>query len=809
NPAWSVNGKTGMLESIDLKTLPGDLSDADTDNLTAEELDVKSLMATAYPDFSYGDMTSVYINSDLGIAAVALQAEGYADNGYVALIDTNSRELLIAIEVGCQPDMVCFTPDGTKILSANEGEPREGYESGTTDPLGSVSIITLDTDNLSASAVKTVDFTAYDSQREALVSAGVILAKGVSVSADLEPEYITATDTTVYVALQEANAIAVLDLDSGAFTGIYSLGYKDLSLEANAIDLIDDGDYVAKTYPDAIAAYMPDGISIYTVGGQTYILTANEGDSREWGSYSNESKTTLTASDGSTAEKVRTINADVTDGLPSGKTVLFGGRSFSIYQVSSGGLTQVYDSANDFEENTAKYVASYFNCSNDDNDYDSRSQKKGPEPETVTVGTVGSRTYAFIALERVGGIMMYDITDPSNAYFVNYINSRDYSEDPSSGASLSSDISPEGLYFISAEASASGTPILLAAFEVSGTVAAYAVGDTPAGHTYGKPVFRWATDHSSCTAVFTCSKCGDEETVTCTIAKETTAATAAENGSIVYTAACVFNNTEYSDEYSEIIPVTGTSGGSSGNAAEASGGSADNTAEASGGSNDSAAEVSGESDNNFTATQIVMQSLTDDVISDDLKAAGFDTVEKITSELQSQLVTLAEGYSAADSAVYDVQLRILTDGKWRDATEEDFPTEGIEVVIPYPDGTGKNIHDYFLIHMFAVTSARLNTVAGNTETPAVTEADDGIHVVLTGLSPILIGWTETSDNTAVPAYTATQTGTTDSGSTSATTAAAVAATGDTASIYRWILLALCGAGCAAGIGICKRKHTGR
>ncbi|MCD8046166.1 MAG: Ig-like domain-containing protein [Clostridiales bacterium] len=590
NTAWSVNGKTGMLEIIDLKTLTCDLSDADTDNLTAEELDVKSLMAEAYPDFFYGDMTSVSINSDLGIAAVALQAEGYADNGYVALIDTISRELLTAIEVGCQPDMVCFTPDGTKILSANEGEPREGYGSGTTDPLGSVSIITLDTDNLSASAVKTVDFTAYDSQREALVSAGVILAKGVSVSADLEPEYIAATDTTAYVVLQEANAIAVLDLDSGAFTGIYSLGYKDLSMEANAIDLIDDGDYVAKTYPDAIVAYMPDGISIYTVGGQTYILTANEGDSREWGSYSNESKTTLTASDGSTAEKVRTINADVTDGLPSGKTVLFGGRSFSIYQVSSGGLTQVYDSANDFEKNTAKYVASYFNCSNDDNDYDSRSQKKGPEPETVTVGTVGSRTYAFIALERVGGIMMYDITDPSNAYFVNYINSRDYLEDPSSGASLSSDISPEGLYFISAEASVSGTPILLTAFEVSGTVAAYAVGDTPTGHTYGEPAFHWATDHSSCTAVFTCSKCGDEETVNCTVTTATTAATAAENGSTVYTATCVFNNTEYSDEYSEVIAATGTSGGSAESA---------------------------------TVTQTVMQSLTDDVISNDLKAIGF------------------------------------------------------------------------------------------------------------------------------------------------------------------------------------------
>ena len=137
---------------------------------------------------------------------------------------------------------------------------------------------------------------------------------------------------------------------------------------------------------------------LYTVNGETYILTANEGDAREWGSgdteYVNEIKETLTAADGTQAEKVRVIDPEVTDGLPEGKNVLYGGRSFSIYKVEEDGLTQIYDSGSDFEEKTAAYLPGYFNCSNDDNDYDSRSAKKGPEPESVIVGTVDGKTYA-------------------------------------------------------------------------------------------------------------------------------------------------------------------------------------------------------------------------------------------------------------------------------------------------------------------------------------------------------------------------------------------------------------------------------
>lgn len=474
NQAWVVNGATGKLDILSLDQVTGGISE----KMSAKSLDIPAIIAKAAPDFQYGDMTSVAVHGEKGIVAVALQDVDYNKHGYAAILTTDG-ELLTMIEAGCQPDNIVFTPDGRKILVANEGEPREGIGEGIVDPAGSVTVITLDAADVQKSTAVTVDFEVFDSQRETLIADGIIMVKDNLPSVDFEPEYITATDQKAYIALQENNAIAVLDLDTKEYSGVYSLGYKDLSGEKDALDLVEDGVYEAKTY-DAVSSYMPDGIAVYETDGKTYILTANEGDAREWGDYCNEIKATVTATDGTEAENVRVINAEVTDGLPEGKTVLYGARSFSIYRVDNDGLTQVFDSGNDFEVKTAGYFPAYFNISNDDNAFDSRSPKKGPEPESVVIGKVEGRTYAFVALERIGGIMVYDITHPEKADFCNYINTRDFSEDPEAVEKLTGDIAPEGLAFIPAEDSHSATPVLLAAYEVSGTVGAYAVAEKPA-----------------------------------------------------------------------------------------------------------------------------------------------------------------------------------------------------------------------------------------------------------------------------------------------------------------------------------------
>ena len=452
--AYVVNGQDGLLYrfSVSEKGL------AETGSQSLKNL---------IEGFAYGDMTSVAVDTVNDRIAVALQAEGYADNGYVALLDYDFN-LIKAYEVGVQPDMVTFTHDGRMVLSANEGEPREGYGAGTVDPEGSVSIIDLMDDS-----VTNAGFGGFDSA--ALAAEGVLIGRVDgqmnTASADLEPEYIvvSADDSRAYVSLQEANAIAEIDLEAKAVTDVSSMGFKDLGARENAVDLVEDGKYQAKTYPGAVGVYMPDALSIFTAGGTDYLVTANEGDAREWGDYCNEIKKTLTAEDGTEAEKVRVLDKSLVTVPDESGEYLYGGRSFAIYNADT--MELVYESGNDFEEKTAEYLPGWFNCSNDDIEIDSRSAKKGPEAESVTVGQIGDRIYAFIALERIGGVMVYDVTEPAAASYVNYINTRDFSAD------IAGDDSPEGLCFISLD----GTPMLLAACEVSGTVAAYSFGGPAAG----------------------------------------------------------------------------------------------------------------------------------------------------------------------------------------------------------------------------------------------------------------------------------------------------------------------------------------
>lgn len=188
-------------------------------------------------------------------------------------------------------------------------------------------------------------------------------------------------------------------------------------------------------------------------------------------------------------KKVVWFNTDLWDGLDSAKDYVFGGRSFSVYEVSDSGIMPVFDSGSGFEEITAEKIPDYFNCSNDKTDMDNRSGKKGPEPESVVTGVVGGKAYAFTALERIGSIMIYSISDPQNTAFVNYINSREFDD------KIKGDVSPEGLCFISADKSKTGTPLLLAACEVSGTLAVYELTEkketAPSHHSSGGGTSRY------------------------------------------------------------------------------------------------------------------------------------------------------------------------------------------------------------------------------------------------------------------------------------------------------------------------------
>lgn len=495
--AYAINGQSGKLAAIPLSGLTAGVH---VEELPGTDIDVKALVEAEDDAFQYGDMTSVAISPDNTTLAAALQAEGHNDPGRVALFtcgEDGSLTLQGLVEAGAQPDMVTFADNAT-ALTADEGEPREGYGEGTVDPKGSVTVVDVEKGESTV-----VDFSAFDNERDALAEDGVVLKKDTAPSVDLEPEYIAVAEGKAYVTLQENNAIAVLDIDSQTFDGVYSAGFEDHSTTAIDLDKKDDA-YAPKTYEDLLGIRMPDAIAAYTAGGETYLVTANEGDAREWGDedagtfYLNEEEVdfgdegaaspagTITGESGLTG-KVVFFKSEDFDGLDGTKDYLFGGRTFTIFQVTEQGLAEVFTSGGDFESLTAKYVPDYYNTSNDNAVLDDRSGKKGPEPESVTVGAVNGRTYAFVALERTGGIMVYDVTDPENAAFVNYINTRDFdaivegSEQYEDGELdkwvTGGDVAPEGLLFLDGEKSPNGEPLLLAACEVSGTVAVYQLGD--------------------------------------------------------------------------------------------------------------------------------------------------------------------------------------------------------------------------------------------------------------------------------------------------------------------------------------------
>ncbi len=461
----SVNGYAYAVSGLKGKVIAVKVSDVENgetvEDLSGTEYDVKELVDEKAADegFVYGDTTSVAISPDGTKLAAAIQHNDYDKAGVVAIFECNLDGTLTnpeLIHTGVQPDMVVFADDNT-VLTADEGEPRNGYSEGSADPKGTVSIINL-ADNTSTQA-GFENFTIDE-----LVAKNVILGIAneeiISPENDLEPEYIAVSSDkkTAYVSLQEANAIGVLDIESKQFTGVYSIGFEDYSKVA--VDLVEDSKYEATTYENLVGARMPDGIAVYENEGKTYVVTANEGDAREWGDYANEAKTK-----DFTGENIRVLDSSLCAGLPEGKTVMFGGRNFTILEVTAEGLREVFDSGNDFERISAEAFPEYFNCSNDDNEIDSRSTKKGPEPENVTVGQVNGKTYAFAALERVGGIMVYDITDPENSTYVNYINSREFD------TAIQGDDSPEGLCFV--ESNKAGYPMILSACEVSGTLAVY------------------------------------------------------------------------------------------------------------------------------------------------------------------------------------------------------------------------------------------------------------------------------------------------------------------------------------------------
>lgn len=521
---YAINGAAAeptiaMIDAASITTaaLSNPLSN---ENLTSIAL----VLPTEHNGIILGGPTSISVSGDW--MAVAVPAKDIATNGMVLFyngLDMSSPTFVKAVEVGNLPDMVTFTPDASKVLTANEGQPSGDYN---VDPEGSVSIITIVNGTPSDASIN-IGFSDYNGKQAELEAQGMHFPNpsgrtingtliNTTVAQDLEPEYITTTNDIAYVTLQENNGLAVINLTDNSVQ-VIGLGFKDWS--GYQFDGMEDGTVSFGQYDNLYGMYMPDTIASYQWKGAHFLLTANEGDSREYFfdtlnadgkqdkdlcsaaggqdfdkddgclSFSEETQSRkLNFAPGSNLEtnagddpkdfdftafplgrlNVSKILGDSNNDGEHDAIYAYGARSFTIWD--SNGLV-VFDSGDDFERISASVHGNTFNNDNDENKGDSRSANKGPEPEALTVGKVGNKTYAFIGLERMGGIFIYDVSNPYDTKFVDYIINRDLTE----GGDLIGDSGPEGMVFVDATNSPTGSALVIVGNEISGTVSVWQI----------------------------------------------------------------------------------------------------------------------------------------------------------------------------------------------------------------------------------------------------------------------------------------------------------------------------------------------
>jgi DNA-binding beta-propeller fold protein YncE len=474
------------------------------------------------------------VSAKQGLVAVAIEAARKQDDGIIALYRSDDLSLINTYPAGALPDMVALSDDGLLLLAANEGEPSGDY---SNDPEGSVTLVDIASgfsdDDVLITQISFADFN-NGGPRASELDASVRLGgpASSSVAQNIEPEYLTidSLNSKAYVALQENNAMAIIDLETAEVESIKSLGFKAWdSASGNQLDASNKDGIVGNfaSYEQLVGLYMPDTITSYSVDGEIYIVSANEGDGREY-IYESTQQTCDTAGHSwagddffgtsdysvelddciSFTDEARGDDLTVADGHPlqadlqdddilgrikvifDSSTIAanevvktFGARSFSIW---NGDIELQFDSGDQLAKDIFNQSPAAFNATNDNNDVgetsDNRSDDKGVEPEAIEVALIGERHYAFIGMERQGGVAIYDVTDPQAPVYQSYLNNRDFSQDVCTAVDdgncdngtynpAAGDLGPESIDYFSRAAK----HYIVVGNEVSGTSTVYQV----------------------------------------------------------------------------------------------------------------------------------------------------------------------------------------------------------------------------------------------------------------------------------------------------------------------------------------------
>jgi DNA-binding beta-propeller fold protein YncE len=401
-----------------------------------------------------GFVNSVAVND--GKLAAAIENTNLQANGKIIIFKTSDNSEIKSVTVGALPDMVTFSPDGKYILSANEGQPNDNY---SVDPEGTISIIDVNNNY----SVVTVNFAAFVSQKASLFAGGFrIDGFNKDFLKDIEPEYIAVSEDSkiAWVTLQENNGIARIDLTTKTITNIFPLGFKDYNILGNEVDVSDKDSQVKLDKFNVKGVYMPDALAVYTNNGIPYVFTANEGDAREYGTFTDVKRLKDITLDPTAFPTASTLRGDAILGRLNIITTLgdtdndgdydalysLGARSFSVWNGNTGAL--VFDSKNELDQKAIGI-----------NVYDDgRSDDKAVEPEGIAVGKVGNKMVAFVGLERADAVAIYDISNPQAPKFLQIIKCGD---------------APEGILFIPAKDSPTKKSLLVVSSEADGVVKVY------------------------------------------------------------------------------------------------------------------------------------------------------------------------------------------------------------------------------------------------------------------------------------------------------------------------------------------------
>jgi hypothetical protein len=439
-----------------------------------------------------------------GRCAVAVEAFEDQLPGAVVVYRTSDFTRVGVYRVGVLPDSIAMSSDGRYIVTADEAEPRPDY---LGDPEGSISVIDLGPGfaNAVVSVLDFRDFNVGGARAAEFPSALRIYGRGAgnvsNRAQDLEPEYaaITPDNQRAVVSLQENNGLAIVTLNPPRIERLVALGTKDHSIAANGLDPSDRDNAARIGAWPVRGMYQPDAIAPFFFNGELLVATANEGDARDYAAFAEEARVGSLTLDPTRFPNAATLRDNANLGRLTVSTAagadsdgdgdidvlnVLGARSFSIFRTDGSLL---FDSGNQFETITRDRLgATVFNSDNAaNNSFDTRSDNKGPEPEAIVVGEVGGGRFAFVGLERIGGVMVYNLNNPAAPTFVDYVNDRNFGVNatipdangdgqPDTNPAVG-DLGPEAVAFIPAAQAPGGQALVVVGSEISGTVSIYTV----------------------------------------------------------------------------------------------------------------------------------------------------------------------------------------------------------------------------------------------------------------------------------------------------------------------------------------------